>query len=98
MAVGMKEHAVFCPICASFASPDQMMAMPSRNLGDFLVAHWADSVLFLPEMRELSFPGQVLFHFHVETFFKVCFPGWVKWVGCSLNEDMPLDFHISRFP
>lgn len=98
MTGGVKEHSVFCMVCASFALPDEMVAMPSRYSGDSLVAQWADSVLFLPEGEKASSPSQVLFHFHVETFFKVPFPGWVKWVGCSLYEDMPLDFHISRFP
>src|SRR6266516_1774832 len=71
------------------------MAMPSRDLGDFLVAHWAESVLFLPEIEELSFSGQVPFHFYVKTFFKVQFPGRIKRVGCSMNRSMPLDLHIA---
>src|SRR5204863_6752638 len=53
-----------------------------------------DPVLFLPERQEASFSGQVPFHFHVEAFLKVRFPGRIKWVGCSPYERMPLDFHI----
>src|SRR2546421_3414194 len=96
MAVGVEEHAIFDPICPTFASPDHMMTMPSGNLRDSLVAHWAFAVLFLPQMQELSLSGQVLLCFHVETFFKVCFPSRVEWVGCSLNRSMPLDFHSVR--
>src|ERR1700730_4352249 len=81
-------------VCASFASPDQVMAVPSANLGDFLVAHWAESSLFLPQMQESPFACQVALCFHVQTLFKVRFPGWIEWVGCSLDGSVPLDFHI----
>ena len=94
MAGGVKEHSVFCMLCTSFAPPDEMMAVPPGNLGDALVAQQTEPVLFLPERQEVSFSGQVSFHFHVETFLKVRFPGRIKWVGCSPYERMPLDFHI----
>src|SRR5881275_2084600 len=81
-------------VCAPFASPDQVMAVPSSNLGDFLVAHWAESLLFLPQMQESPFACEVALCFHVETFFKVRFPGWIEGVGCSLDGSVPLDFHI----
>lgn len=95
MTVGMKEDTVFCSICATFASPDHMMTMPSGDLGDFLVAHGTLSVLFLPKMQELSFPSEVLLCFHVETFFKVCFPGWIERVSSSPNGNVPLDFYVA---
>ncbi len=98
MAGGMEEYSVFCMVCASFASPDEMMAMPSSDSGDSLAAQWTDSVLLLPEREKASFPSQVPFHLHVETFFKVRFPSRIKWVGCSSYKDMPLDLHIGRFP
>src|SRR5690242_2781257 len=98
MAVGVQEHSVFPVVCASFASPDQMMAMPSGELGDSLVAQWAEAILFLPKVQQSSFPSQVLLCFHVQTFFKVHFPGWVERVGCSLNGCMSLDFHIRCTP
>src|SRR2546429_3373464 len=94
MAIGVKQDAVFCPICTTFASPDQVVAVPSGDPGDFLVAYWAFSVLFPPQMQELSFAGQVLLCFHVKTLFKVGFPGRIKWIGRSLNGSVPLDFHI----
>src|SRR5436309_4089568 len=94
MAGGVKEHSVFFLVCTSSAPPDQMMAVPPGNLGDALVAQRTDPVLFLPERQEASFSGQVPFHFHVEAFLKVRFPGRIKGVGCSLYERMPLDFHI----
>jgi len=72
--------------------------MPSRELGDFLVAHWAHSVLVLPKVQELSFSGEVLLCFHVKTFFKVGFPSRVEWVGSPLNGRVPLDFHLGGSP
>ena len=98
LAIWVKEHAVFYPICAAFASPNQVVAMPSRELGDFLVAHWAHSVLVLPKVQELSFSGEVLLCFHVKTFFKVGFPSRVEWVGSPLNGRVPLDFHLGGSP
>jgi hypothetical protein len=91
----MEEHSVLCMVCAPFASPDQVVAVPSGNPGDFLVAHWAESLLFLPQMQESPFACQVALCFHAETFFKVRFPGWIEWVGCALDGGVPLDFHIN---
>ena len=96
MAVRMKEHTVFYAIRTTFASPDQMVTVPPRDLGDFLVAHGAETSLFLPQIQEPSFAGQVPFHFNVKTFLKVRFPGRVKRVCCSLYGSVPLDFHIYR--
>ncbi len=48
MAIGMKEYEIFCPVCTPFTSPDHMMTMPSGDFGDFLIAHRAESFLFLP--------------------------------------------------
>lgn len=98
MAIGVKEYAVFCPICTTFASPDQVVAVPSGDPGDLLVAQWAFSVLFLPEMQELSFSGQVLLCFHVKPLFKVGFPRRIKWIGRPLNGSVPVDFHVERAP
>jgi hypothetical protein len=39
MAVGMQEHTILCRIAASIRPPDDMMVMPSRQVGDVLVAH-----------------------------------------------------------
>src|SRR5260370_16663365 len=98
MAIGVTQDAVFWPICTAFTSPDQVVAVPSRDPGDFLVAHGACSVLFLPQMQELSFPGQVLLCFHVKTFFKVGFLARIEWIASPLNGSMPLDFHIEGTP
>ena len=41
MAVGMQEHTVVCRLATPMSAPDEMMVVPSRQTGDFLVAHWA---------------------------------------------------------
>ena len=47
-----------------------MMAMPSCNLGDLLVANGTETVLFLPEVAQPPPPLESGFHLHIEAFFK----------------------------
>ena len=96
MAMRMKEYEVVCPVGAPFTSPDYMMAVPSGNLGDSLVAHRTESFLFLPQMQESPFAGQVSLCFYVETLLKVRFPSQIIRICLSLDGSMPLDFHIGR--
>src|SRR5947209_16069567 len=98
VAVRVKKHQVFVPICTSFASPDHMMAVPSRDFCDSLVAHRTETFLFLPQMQESSFAGQVPLGFHIETLLKIRFPVRIERIGRSLNGSMPLDFDIDRSP
>ena len=42
-----------------------MMAMPPGQLGDFLVTERAESLLLFPEVEQLPFALQVLFHFDI---------------------------------
>ena len=79
---------------ASFTLPNNVMVMPSRDLGDFLLAHRTYSVLFLPEVPQLPSSRQVLCHFDAKALFKIHFPGRVKGIGFTLDRDMPLDFYI----
>jgi hypothetical protein len=67
----MEENSVICFVSAALTSPDDMVAMPPCQFGNFLVAEWAEAALLFPEMEQLSFPFQVVCHFHIETFFKV---------------------------
>ncbi len=72
------------------------MAVPSRNLGDFLLADWAKSVLLFPEVNEPSFSLEGIYHVNVQTFFVVGFPFWVVWVCFSFDFDVSFDWHVSR--
>ena len=51
MTVGMQEHSVIRRIAASLCPPDDVMVMPSRHAGDFLVADGAEAILLLPEVQ-----------------------------------------------
>src|SRR5713101_3324386 len=94
MARRMQKNPVGCMMCASFTLPDNMMVMPSCDLGDFLLAHRAYPVLFLPQMSQLSSSRQVPCHFDAEAFLKVHLPCRVKGVRFTMDDGMPLDFHI----
>ena len=59
-----------------------MMAVPSSDLGDLLVADWAESVPVLSRgVCNQCFPFRVRCHLNVEAFFKVAFPCRVIRVG-----------------
>src|SRR6266567_3424200 len=73
-----------------------MMAMPTRNLGDLLVAGWAESSLFFPEGMQPAFPFERRCHLNVDTLFKIAFPCWVIRVGFPLDFDVSYDRHICR--
>jgi len=91
MAVGVEEYAVVCFIFATFASPDDMMAVPSCQFSDSPVAERAETTLLLPEMEQLPFPFEVVCHFHIETLFKVGLPFEGIRIRCILDFDVSLD-------
>jgi hypothetical protein len=93
----MEKDAIVSCIWSPFGSPKDMMAMPSGNFGDLLVADWAQTALFFPKVDEPLFPFGGVYHLHVEPFFKVAFPCWIVWVRLPLNSDVPFDGHTSRF-
>ena len=65
------------------------MAMPSCHFGNVAVAERAEATLLFPEREQLSFPFQVVCHFHIETLFKVGLPFGIVWVCCTLDFDVP---------
>lgn len=64
MAVRVEQHTVFCLISTTKTAPYNMVVMPPRKLSDFLVAERAETVLLFPEVQELPFPFEVVYHFH----------------------------------
>src|SRR5260370_37384197 len=87
----MEKQSVSCAVLSPFGSPQDVMAMPSRNLGDLLVTDWTEAILFLPEGAEPPFPFQSGFHLHVEAFFKIRFAGRVVGIGLFTDLRMPLN-------
>src|SRR5690348_9684874 len=65
--------------------------MPSRDLGDLLVADGAEPLLLLPEVKQPAFPSQTRFHVHIQAFLRVLFPGRVEGIGFRTDFRMPLD-------
>jgi hypothetical protein len=51
----MHEDTIFSAFSASLRSPNQVMFMPSRELGDLLVADRADPFLLFPQEEQRSF-------------------------------------------
>ena len=69
------------------------MAMPSRDCGDFLLTHWAESALLFPEMKKPAFSFERVCHVNVETFFIVAFPFRVIGVGLAFDFCVSLNEH-----
>jgi hypothetical protein len=51
VAIGVYKHAVCCIIAATIDPPDDVMAMPPGQFGDFLVTERAESLLLFPEVE-----------------------------------------------
>ncbi len=73
------------------------MALPSCNLGDFLLTHWTESVLLFPEMDEPAFPLQGVYNVNVQAFFIVALPFGVIGVGLAFHFGVSLNWHAGRF-
>src|ERR1700686_247198 len=94
MAIGMEKHSVVRGISAAMGSPNDMVIMPAREFGDFLVADGTDAVLFLPETQQLTALFEIICHFEAKSLLKVDFPGRVVGISCAFNFDVPLDRSI----
>jgi hypothetical protein len=44
------------------------MAVPSSDFGDSLVADWAETSLFFPEVQKPSFSPECADHLHIKPF------------------------------
>ena len=62
VAIWMKKNPVFCLVATAFGSFHEMMVIPSGLLGDLLVADWALTVLFLPQVQQLTFAREGVDH------------------------------------
>src|SRR6266511_1522310 len=94
VAFWVEQYSVFCAVCATFCSPSDVMVVPSRQLGDFLVAQRADTPLFFPDLQQLPSSAEFVCHFEAQALFKVDFPRRVIRIGWPLDFCMPLDRHI----
>ncbi len=85
MAVWMKQNPVGESIAAPIDSPHDVMAMPSCEGGNLLVADRTETMLFPPEMEQLSSPFQLAGHLEPQTLLKVLLPGRVIRIGFPVN-------------
>src|SRR5690606_5449716 len=69
------------------------MVMPSCEGCDFLLAYWANPVLFFPQVEQLPFAMQSIDHLHTESFLKVDFPCWIERIGITANLSMTTNRH-----
>jgi len=90
----MEQYSVFCAVWSPLGSPQDVMAMPSRDPGDLLVTDSTKAILLLPEVAEPPPPFEPGFHLHVEAFFKLRFPGRI--VGISLCADLRVPLNADR--
>jgi hypothetical protein len=89
----MQEYSVPHAVCAAVTSPDNVMVVPSRRLRDLLVAHWAESLLLLPEAEELPASLEIIFHLCVYSTLEVSLPLRVIWIRFASHLDVPFDRH-----
>ncbi len=72
------------------------MIIPSRYLGNFLLANRTDTVLCLPQADKLSSSSQVIDHFDIQTLLKIGFPLRVKGIGFAFYLVVMLIVRIRR--
>src|SRR5207249_4609237 len=72
------------------------MAVPSCDLGDFLLTHRAESVLLFPKMDEPAFPFQGICYVNIQSLFIVGFPCWIVGVSLTFDFRVPFDWHTGR--
>ncbi len=65
--------------------------MPAGDLGDLLLADWAETGLFFPEVVKPSFSFERRKHLAIKSLLEVGFPGQIVRVGLRADFRMPLD-------
>jgi hypothetical protein len=70
-----------------------MVAMPTSESGDLLLADRTEALLLYPKVQQPPFAYQVLLHFDVEASLEVGFPGRVKRIRFPSDIGVPLDGH-----
>src|SRR6266700_1105941 len=89
MAIGMEQEQVRKIVRSTINPVDNVMNMPSRFFGDFLVTDWTFSFLPSPESNQLSPVEPALKPLESNPFIKVGFVGWVIRISLPLDKPMP---------
>src|SRR5215467_9068961 len=93
MASGVQEHLVGGLVAATFASPDQVMGMPSRLRRDQACADRAVTSLFCPEQALPPNASQGCLHGRTQAFLEVQLPGRIVRVGSLLHLHLAANRH-----
>ncbi len=73
---------------------DDVVIVPTGELGDFLLTDRTDAVLFFPKMEQLAALPEIIDHFDAEAFFKIEFPGRIVGVGLSFDFGVTADRRV----
>src|SRR5256885_12581622 len=85
VAIGVDQNAVVCAICASHRFINDVVAVPTSHLCDWLDADGADTVLLFPKVGKSMAPLQGLFDLYAQAFFQIDFPCRVVGVAGSFD-------------
>ena len=96
VAFWVEKDAIVCLISASMTSPRNVMAMPSSELRDLLVAEWAEAVLLFPEREQCPFSLQGVDRLHVEALLKIGLPFRIIRICLAPNFDVPFNGDACR--
>jgi hypothetical protein len=90
----MEQNPVICGVAATMSSPNDVVVVPARQFGNFLVADGACSLLFSPEVKQLSPLPEIVSHLEAKSFLKIDFPGRVIGISSAFDFAMSCDRRI----
>jgi hypothetical protein len=96
VTVGMQQHPIGRTVRAPLRAPDEVVAVPARQLRDRLLTHRTDALLFPPKIQQAAPTLQGIRHLHAQTSFEVALPRRVIRVGLSFNFDVPCDGRVGQ--
>ena len=96
VAFWVEKDAIVCLVSASMTSPLNMMAMPSCELRNPLVAEGAEAALLFPEREQGPFSLQGTDRLPVEPFLEVGLPGGIVRMRFAPNCGVPFEGDTCR--
>ena len=96
VTVGVEEDQIVHAVLSALRAPDDVMTVPSLDLGDRLGADGTEAPLCLPEMEQLPFPSKMGLHLDAKALFEVDLPSGVIGIGSCFDLYMPFDRHLRR--
>ena len=79
----MQQDSVLYGVWATLTAPDDVVDVPSRFVGEWLVADGTETVLRIPVRHELTLSLEFGGHRPAQALFEVDFPGRVVRIGVS---------------